>query len=374
MRLYQRRPLTIPPTSLFPLSLVTLCVYKVSIDVCSVFINILTMTFHCSQLETGMVLPRLPQELIEHIIDLIKDDEQTLHSCALTCFSWTRRSQEHLHRSLRFSEGHRTIVQELYNSRELADFVYQIDIRCKPPHPWHRMFQPMDPQPSRWLKDEDTYHTLAIFPNVNTYRLSYMHFSLPVIEKLGAFFSTSPSPITTLEIYEASFDNLEGFATLLASFPKLSCLKIDRCQWPHDHNFSFEKSQMFRLETGKIPGPELRTLRVMVHSRMRTDITKWCFATGIASEFLEWKWEGHAHRAIFDPSIYPSGALSIPVRLNLAVMFHVQTEIHSTGSRILPERCLISLEARRTYYYVSTSEAIQISPVISFASPSINIL
>ena len=260
-----------------------------------------------------MAPPRLPQELVDQIIDLLKDDEHALRACSLTCFAWRPRSQKHLHRNLRVSERQHPAVTERYASHELAAHVQHIEIRCKPPHPWHRMFQPLDPQPSRWLKEERIYRTLDLFPHVTSYRFSYTHFSLPVIHHITAFFSSRSILLTSLEIYEASFEDLNGFATLLAAFPHLLSLKVDRCSWPRDHTFSFETSKLFDSDLCRIPGPKLRTLRVMVHSQVRTDITKWCFAAGIASDFLEWRWEGHAHKAIFDPAVHPTGALVKPV-------------------------------------------------------------
>lgn len=265
-----------------------------------------------------MIAP-LPQELVDQIVECLLDDAASLRSCALTCYAWKRTAQKHLHRTIRVSEHHRAVTAEVYSSHDLAAFVHHIEIRCKPPHPWHRMFQPTDPQPSRWLKDDSTYRTLGLFPHVQRYKFSYMHFSPAVIQNISAFFSNARTPVTFLEIYEASFDDLEGFATLLASFPYLSCLRIDRCQWPHDPNFSFHSSKLYEQGKATIPGPRLRTLRIMVHSQMRTDITKWCIATNLADNFFEWRWEGHAHRAIFDPTVIQKVPCSTPVRSFLCV-------------------------------------------------------
>ncbi|KAJ3558307.1 hypothetical protein NM688_g997 [Phlebia brevispora] len=261
-----------------------------------------------------MVVPYLPPELTDQIIDYLKDDEKSLHACALTCFSWMQLTRKHIHRCIRLTERHVDVIAEIYSSRDLASLVRIIEVRCTPPHPWHMLFQADDPQPSRWLKDENTYRTLALFPRVQTYRFFSAHFSPIVIDKISSFSSDGHASLVNLELHDATFEDLEGFATLLTCFPSLSCLRIDRCQWPHVPGFTFHDSKLYDPEKGKIPGPRLRTLRVVVHSQARADIAKWCHATGIANEHLEWRWEGHAHRAIFEPALKHSELRSRFVR------------------------------------------------------------
>ena len=43
-----------------------------------------------------MGLPYLPQEIKDHVIDLLRDDDETLKSCALVSRSWLRQCQKHL--------------------------------------------------------------------------------------------------------------------------------------------------------------------------------------------------------------------------------------------------------------------------------------
>ncbi|GJE95330.1 hypothetical protein PsYK624_115140 [Phanerochaete sordida] len=45
-------------------------------------------------------IPSLPQELVDHIIDLCADDKRTARSLALTCHAWTHRSSAHLLRAV----------------------------------------------------------------------------------------------------------------------------------------------------------------------------------------------------------------------------------------------------------------------------------
>ncbi|KAF9644036.1 hypothetical protein BDM02DRAFT_3103536, partial [Thelephora ganbajun] len=50
-----------------------------------------------------MTLLYLPQEIQDHVIDLLHDDDETLRSCALVSRSWLRQSQKHLFAEVRIN-------------------------------------------------------------------------------------------------------------------------------------------------------------------------------------------------------------------------------------------------------------------------------
>ncbi|KAI0737458.1 hypothetical protein C8Q80DRAFT_1213166 [Daedaleopsis nitida] len=47
-------------------------------------------------------MPRLLQDLVEHILDYLRDDRHSLLSSCLTCLAWLTRSRANLYRTVRF--------------------------------------------------------------------------------------------------------------------------------------------------------------------------------------------------------------------------------------------------------------------------------
>ena len=52
---------------------------------------------------TTMPNPHLPQELLDHIIDLLDDDLETLKECSLVAKSWIPRTQKHIFATVEFT-------------------------------------------------------------------------------------------------------------------------------------------------------------------------------------------------------------------------------------------------------------------------------
>jgi hypothetical protein len=75
----------------------------------------------------------LPQELFDHIIDLLYYDKTTLRTCAIVCRAWRAHSQRHLFRSITIPTRERWqgFIALLEVSPQLGSFVKNLRIECQ---------------------------------------------------------------------------------------------------------------------------------------------------------------------------------------------------------------------------------------------------
>ncbi|SJL01560.1 uncharacterized protein ARMOST_04882 [Armillaria ostoyae] len=76
------------------------------------------------------VMCALPQELVDHIIDSIGDDPETLQACAVVRQSWTSASQRSLFRHIRLTNRRLLVLfqQVISSSPRLANFTKHLDV------------------------------------------------------------------------------------------------------------------------------------------------------------------------------------------------------------------------------------------------------
>ncbi|KAG7445932.1 uncharacterized protein BT62DRAFT_920013 [Guyanagaster necrorhizus] len=72
----------------------------------------------------------LPQELVDHIIDSIGDDQETLQACAVVRQSWTSASQRSLFRHVRLTNRNLLVLfqQVISSSLRLANFTKHLEV------------------------------------------------------------------------------------------------------------------------------------------------------------------------------------------------------------------------------------------------------
>ena len=76
---------------------------------------------------------RLPQELVDQIIDALQDDKRTLATCSLTCQSWVPRSSRYLLRHVRLQAGDiQPFGVSLRTSTRLSRYTSELHAPCKP--------------------------------------------------------------------------------------------------------------------------------------------------------------------------------------------------------------------------------------------------
>ncbi|KAK0453203.1 hypothetical protein EV421DRAFT_1762657 [Armillaria borealis] len=76
------------------------------------------------------VMCALPQELVDHIIDSIGDDPETLQACAVVRQTWTSASQRSLFRHIRLTNRRLLVLfqQVISSSPRLANFMKHLDV------------------------------------------------------------------------------------------------------------------------------------------------------------------------------------------------------------------------------------------------------
>jgi len=56
-------------------------------------------------MQTTMTIPRLPPETLDHLIDLLHNEPETLKQCCLVSKSWVPRTRTHLFADIKFRSG-----------------------------------------------------------------------------------------------------------------------------------------------------------------------------------------------------------------------------------------------------------------------------
>ncbi|EMD39706.1 hypothetical protein CERSUDRAFT_92199 [Gelatoporia subvermispora B] len=81
---------------------------------------------------TSKKLPRLPQEVIDIIIDLLSDDISTLCNCSLTCSSWASRVGAHIFKKVVLSANKaRAFRNVIVNNTENGSYIREIQVHHK---------------------------------------------------------------------------------------------------------------------------------------------------------------------------------------------------------------------------------------------------
>ncbi|KAI0945359.1 hypothetical protein AcW1_001602 [Taiwanofungus camphoratus] len=171
--------------------------------------------------------PRLLQELIDLIIDLLGDDIRSLRACAMTCFSWLPRSRSHLHRIVKLSsEARCRHAAWVYDSPALAQHVRELRIiDCE-----HRDTEGRD---LSWVGN----HASRVIQKLSQTSLE----SLLIQNIQNMQWATiQPTPgacmlptVTTLTLKRVEFDTAKDFTLFLSHFPQLSTLVVKDLTFVH---------------------------------------------------------------------------------------------------------------------------------------------
>lgn len=171
---------------------------------------------------------RLPIELCEYIIDLLRGDRETLKSCSLTCRLWVDRSQQHLHRFIRVSARHNAIpLVERYTHPRLTQYVRKVLVVSEAPAT--SIWPTIDALPLR----EDMWYFTLRFPNIEKLGLMNIKWTHAPLEVRSHLLSSKlrSLSIRSLLLTEADAQTLFSFISMS---PRLTSLAIGAIHWESD--------------------------------------------------------------------------------------------------------------------------------------------
>ena len=160
----------------------------------------------------------LPQELLDVIIDWLKDDLSSLRNCALVAGAWQRRSQLHIHRTLKVSSRHSCQrAERLYSDTFLASCIREIEILDL--HFDH------DAPHDRWL-DSTVPAMLSTLNHAHPLTIS----AVTLMNGHNIDWARYPEPlfphVTKLNVTLLEFNVASEFATFMRPFPRLTSLSL----------------------------------------------------------------------------------------------------------------------------------------------------
>ena len=158
---------------------------------------------------------RLPQELVENILDLLEDDSNSLKSSSLVCRSWQPRSQYRLHRVLNLRSDCNLALIRKQLTPVIAGYVtsLKLDLSGYTPGIWNSLAA-----------------ILRLLPYIDT--VSFVCKDMCRLRpEVTSFFAQTYPDIGALTISNIIFTNFTEFAQLLNSFPHLHSLEVSNVYW-----------------------------------------------------------------------------------------------------------------------------------------------
>ncbi|KAI0790503.1 hypothetical protein C8Q75DRAFT_119860 [Abortiporus biennis] len=170
----------------------------------------------------------LPQELIEMIIDSLRDDKDALKATSLLHSSWTHHSQRHLHSSRQVSVSPSKGLgdPDRYSSPHIANLVQNLKITMKVYSPATKSKDGQDgsPIPILTFPTEGMWRTISKLQNVTNLTLDgrYMCWGLNSTES-QTFFNHFRD-VTHLTLKKVTFTTIPDCLQMVSSFPNLQDL------------------------------------------------------------------------------------------------------------------------------------------------------
>ncbi|PCH43546.1 hypothetical protein WOLCODRAFT_18414 [Wolfiporia cocos MD-104 SS10] len=167
--------------------------------------------------------PRLPQEMIDSIIDHHHADPAMLRTCALVSRSWVHASQYHLFYSITI-DGPATLDRfiAMISKSRLRSLIR--DLRIKG--------DPNTRRPQNWIRKLLQKQLSNRLPRLHTLRIETIEWSSILgVDKDGFRVFTQFSTVGTLHLFGVEFPDIDTFRRLVLSFPHLSHLFLDTVSW-----------------------------------------------------------------------------------------------------------------------------------------------
>ena len=163
-----------------------------------------------------MVIPYLPLELVEEIIDDLSEDTKSLLSCSLVSIGWVRGSRRHLFAAIKllsfsdFQSWFRTGLRECSNHVRSLDLAQNDE--------------------SKWIVPDTLQGVLndfTSFRNVQSLSLADLDLSLFNEDALTRSFGHLSDRLTSLSVSRVTA-HPDALLFLICMFPKLDNLKLDQ--------------------------------------------------------------------------------------------------------------------------------------------------
>jgi hypothetical protein len=161
-------------------------------------------------------VPPLPQEIIHLILDVLREEVETLECCALVCRAWLRPSRAHLFRNLHIHEEsqYNRLIALFDSCPELQTTVRNIDVSLTN--------DSLDVTPS--IPHRALTELAPRLPNLHELQLSDLTWSSTDAQTLRL--PRLSSSLTSLALTRFTFPSCPTFVALLNVAPGLRCLDV----------------------------------------------------------------------------------------------------------------------------------------------------
>ncbi|KAH8103041.1 hypothetical protein BXZ70DRAFT_768234 [Cristinia sonorae] len=157
----------------------------------------------------------LPQEIVEHIIDILWDHASSLRACSLVARSWLPRSRYHLRRVVLLSDQDPDEKLLLFQTESTAPLVEQLTIQTETQAHWLKWFPKM-------------IRTVESLPRVSRLRIHSTCWDA----RLGdGYFRAQTHSLIQLTLDGVNFDSFATFTYVISAFPHLECLSLMYVRW-----------------------------------------------------------------------------------------------------------------------------------------------
>lgn len=177
----------------------------------------------------------VPQDIVDQIIDELREDRETLKSCSLTHSTWLHRSRVYLHRSIALYhhhfQTHPTQLRKLYDKSTLSSISKYTEVLILEGRTNYKMFSLNEQWASRSVNEIRFWSAVSYFEHVTSLRVSRLSWPLQCSKENKQRLQEAFRNITRLDIHASDFTNAQEFLSFLSTFPALTRLEIRGVHW-----------------------------------------------------------------------------------------------------------------------------------------------
>lgn len=225
---------------------------------------------------------KLPQELVDQVVDCLSDERETLKACSLVCRDWLYRCRHHLHRSVTIYHQNCSI-----HPSQIPDVTRLLSLPVVPAYTQELHLEGKTNYASLFKESDQTddgeelfWHVLAQFAHVQVLSVNRLFWVAHTRDNKDRLCAAFPR-VTRLEVYMSDFVDGMEFLSFLTAFPRLASLKMERVFWCESAKEWYQSSgsdpSSYRaLPPDVVPGEHLKHLQVQhcdVHNMV--DISRW---------------------------------------------------------------------------------------------------
>lgn len=213
---------------------------------------------------------RFPQELVDHVIDHLHYDPNSLQHCSTVSKGWTHAAQFHMFQTILIQDGTQLVrfAKLVESCPHLAMHVRTLCLKTYR----HYMSPISAPYLLNWIRDVP--QTLSgKLPRVRA--LEFQHVQWDILQVDGAFAASLRdfAHVQDLTFKFCKFSRFQDFELLVLSFQGLKRLALDIVSWKNDRQALTSPSV-----SPETPRPHLKELRIGRFCAMST-IFDWALRT-----------------------------------------------------------------------------------------------